>query len=680
MAKKEPNIKEQAKEEDISTKKLEEFIQDLRGKVQKDDTDRAIWQSKMIVSSNQRLGIKRITDYPYENAPDIPLPETDKIIKKQTPNLVLSAWSVKKLCSVGIEEGTQETPMLKQKAVKAEDALNMVLRNKMDLYNKLELAASYAKEMGHCIFKVVEDFKCHRVHKVIDLDTYPDDQIDMLKKARKKDLELFLVDRYGFDVEDDEDKKQIDSIIDQLKNGEDVIEFDIEEVESYPNIEVPLPSKIFVPSYTTDIGNAERITHEYFLTRHELEEKMDNGIFRYKDLDEIINGEDDDIITSQRKRNEGVESSTAEDDLYKIHEVYCWYKEKDSEPYSRWVFTFLADIQAHDKALLRMIPFPFEFNSWNFERFDNEKRYPSHYSSRGVPEQIRALQEVMEKAINNMLIRDEHNNNPIYEVLDTSEILQRNKTFAPGEFIPVSNLGAEIRRIDERQVPDVSSQNIIQLTKAFTEEYQASADQLFNNATNTGGGKTLGEIQQGIQRMQGALSQEIIRWNEVLGKVYTKVFYIMQDRLGDSIYINGRAITKEDFNFPAIIKSNGKLEMANKDLATQKAWMRLQAAISMLQVGVADKEDVYNSYCDWLEKDGVKDPEDFATNPAKIMQTQLAQMQQQIQQGSQQLQMLGKQITDANKEWAKTKKRTKEEIDEFEGEMEAISKGAYNKK
>jgi flagellar biosynthesis chaperone FliJ len=670
----EPNVKDIDQNINI-TQGLEKFITDLRSKVSQDDSDRSIWKTKLITAANQRLGIKRISDYPYENAPDIPLPETDKLIKKQVPNLVLSSWSVKKLCSVKVEEGIQKTPEMEQAAQRAEGAMNMILRDKCDLFNKLELAADYSKEKGHCIFKVVEDFKTRTVHKVIDLNDYPEEVIAQLKQSRNEELKMFLGQRYNLDTDDEDEAKTLKSIIEQFRSGEEIIEFDIEEVSSLPNIEIPLPDKTIVPSYTTDLAFAERITHEFCLTRHELEERFKTKIYREKKLDEIgfSKNDEDDIIVSQKKQAEGVQSSTAGEDLYRIQEIYTWYKPEASDCYERWVFTFLADIMAQEEALLRMIPFPFEFEGWNFERFDNERKDPRHYNSRGVPEQVRALQEVMERSINNMIIRDEHNNNPLYEVLDTSQILQRTTTFAPGELVPVTQLGAEFRRVDDKAIPDVSSMNSIRISKAFMEEYQASNDQLFNNATNVGGGKTLGEIERGIQKNQPALSQEIIRWNEALSKVYTKFHAIMSERLGDSLWLDGQQVTKEDFLIPSTVRSNGNLEMTNQEIASQKAWLRLQAVIGMRQQGVADIEDVYNAYRDWLEKEGVKDPEDFSTHPAQIMQSQLAQMEQQIQQAGMQLQQITEATGEAQKELSKTQKKTKDELKKFEGNMQAIS-------
>ena len=93
----------------------------------------------------------------------------------------------------------------------------------------------------------------------------------------------------------------------------------------------------------------------------------------------------------------------------------------------------------------------------------------------------------------------------------------------------------------------------------------------------------------------------------------------------------------------------------------------------MQQVGVADAMDVYNSYVDFLEKDGVRQPDQFATNPEEIMQSQLAQMQQQLQQMQQQAMMLNDANEKATKKLAQTKsvdvKRRVQNIEEMKEEI-----------
>jgi len=673
---KEPNVKDRTLKN--LTDSENEFLHKLRAKIRTDDEDRSQWKLKIISSNNQRLGVKRVTNYPYPGAPNIPLPETDKLIKKQIPNLVLSSWGPKKLATVRVEQGCQETDIFKDQAKKCEKALNMVLRTKMNLYHKLQLAADYAKEKGHCIFRVVEDFKTRQVRKVIDLNEYPPEVVKQLKQANNDELKRFIAQRFSLDMGDDDDKEIVKDVVEQFRSGKEVIEFDVEEISSLPNIEVPMPTKVLVPAYVTDINQSPRITYEYYLTRYEIEERMEQGIFIKRDMEDLSfvssskDQNDQDVIEQTKGWNEGITDNTSSQDLYKIQEICTWYKAKGWDHAERWVYTVFADVLDPDEALLKKIPFPFEFEGWNYEKFDNEVKDERYYSSRGVPEQVRALQEIMERCVNNLIMRDEMNNNPTYEVVDTSGILDMHQNFMPGEMLSVKAIGAEIRRLNDPITVDVSSERLMQLLKAYVEEYQNSADQLFRNATNAGGGKTLGEIQQGIQQTSAPVSVEVTRWNEILGKVYTKVFQILKERLGDSIFIDGQEITREDFNFPAEIRANGQLEMADQDRATSKAWNRLAALLNPALGECVNAEDRYNAIVDWLEKDGVKDPDLFCTNPQQIAQQQIAQMQQALQQGAMQIQGLQKQIEEGTKQLAKIKENAKEEVKKTEGKLEAM--------
>lgn len=653
---KEPHIKDQSNTGKIS-QKMSEFITDLRVKIQKDDEDRTYWKEKMVVAVNQRLGVKRYSEYPYPGAPDIPLPETDKLIKKQVPNLVLSAWSPKEMCIVDIKSGYAERPEWKEKAKKSQAAMNTLLRSKqLGWFNKLYLAADYAKQHGHCIFKVREEFRSREVNKVIDLDEYPEDIIKQLKRMPKAGLRKFIADRFFLNVDDEDDIKAIDDAIDQLKSGERVIEFIVEEIESFPTVDVPLPTKIIVPSYTTDINNATRITYEYFLSRQVLEGMMEQEIFRVKDLDSMaLSTTDDDILEIQKSRNEGVGDNTAIKELFRIHETVTYYREKDTDSWQRWVFVTLADVGDAEESLLQDNEFPYEFSGWNYEKWDNERKDERYYNARGLPEQIRAYQDIMERSINNMLIRDEMINTPMWEVLNTSQLMNSKIRFAPGDKLPVKSIGGEIAPIGIQSQHDVSSDRIMQLIKANVEEYQSSSDLLFRNASNAGGGKTLGEIQTGIQQNSGPLNLEVISWNECLTRVYQKMFEIMKERLGESIWVEGIEVTREDFNFPAEIRSNGDLEVSNQAMATQKAFARLNVLLNPALADVVDSEDRYNSLKDWLEKDGVKNPDLFCTNPIEIVQSQLKQMQGQLQQAQQQMAQVQQQTEAAAKEPGKGK-------------------------
>jgi len=679
-----PNMKELSNQGEMK-QTLKDFIQKLRGLIQRDDADRLQWKNKMIVAVNQRLGIKRYSEFPYPGAPDVPLPETDKLIKKQVPNLVLSAWSPKTLCSVTVKQGYAPNPDWDEKAKKAELGMNQVLRSKeVGWFKKLLLAADYAKQHGHALFRTREEFCSRWVHKIIDLTEYDEETIKGLKSLDNEGLRAFLADRFTFDIEDEDDLKTINWIIKQFRGGKEVIEFDYEEISSYPQIDVPIPTKVIVPPYTTDITKSNRITYEYFLSIQEMERLMEKGIFRKKDLAHMsFSKEDDDIVEQQKRRNEGIVES-GDSELFRIHECYTWYRESDDEELHRTVFTFLADCTSPEDSLLSDIDFQFEFDGWNWDKYDNETKDERYYSSRGLPEQIRAYQEIMERAMNNMLIRDEMTNTPMWEVLSTSDLLDSHIRFVPGQKLPVRALGQEISPIALSQVPDMSSQAIMQVAKAYVEEYQSSNDYLFRNSTNAGGGKTLGEIQTGIQHNSAPLNLEVTAFNDTLSSVYQKVFEIMKERLGDSMYVDGIEVTREDFNFPADVKSNGQIEMSNMEMSTQKAAMRLQALMNPAFAEMVTPEDKYNALRDWLEKDGVKDPDKFSTNPMEVMQDQSAQLKQQLMQMQQQLQAMSEQGDEQMKDIEKNKKDLKKqdvqmEVKDDEEIMEIATGGMESK-
>ena len=139
------------------------------------------------------------------------------------------------------------------------------------------------------------------------------------------------------------------------------------------------------------------------------------------------------------------------------------------------------------------------------------------------------------------------------------------------------------------------------------------------------------------------MNLEIISWNETLSRVYRKLFMIYAERLGDSLHIDGNEITIEDFNFPAEIRSNGNIEVSNSDMATQKALTRFQVISNPALQDIVNSEDKYNALKDWLEKDGIKDPDQFCTDPKKIAKEVIGQMQAQIKQMGAQLQQMQKQ-------------------------------------
>ena len=104
---KKPSIKDQSETKPLSDADKDFFIK-LRSKVISQDIESTLgWRDKLRIARNMRQGIKRHTDFPYPGAPDIPLPETDKIIRKHKPRFVMSILSGKRLLQIRPLEGVQ---------------------------------------------------------------------------------------------------------------------------------------------------------------------------------------------------------------------------------------------------------------------------------------------------------------------------------------------------------------------------------------------------------------------------------------------------------------------------------------------------------------------------------------------------------------------------------------------
>lgn len=636
---KQPSVKDQS--ETTIPQKVLKFFAEMRADIKTNDID-AIegWKEKMRIARNMRQGIKRQTDFPYQGAPDIPLPETDKIIKKQKARYVLAVSSGKKLMKVSAQEGIQDVnEVVKEKAKKANLAMNWLFkRASMNWVKKLALAADRFLEKGHAIFKTVEVFDSRIVNKVVDLDEFSEQDISRFKRlpaAQKRD---FLANRYGLDPDDEVDAETLNTVLSEFASGKKVIKFATEEVTALPDVLVPLPEKVYVPKGTTDIDLASRVTNEFFWDENKLNElSLNNTIIKSK-VDKIIENKqkgikkgDGDMNEKIKDRLEGIEDNEQGGNLFRIHETITWYQPKKSGRFEKWVFTYFADVGTDEEAIIQYMPYPFEFKGWNYVKHDNEVIDDRYRSARGIPEQIRAIQEFLERSVNNMLIRDEINNAPMFTVKNNAGIVSDSVRFIPGQKIIVND-HSDIEQLNQAISVDVSSERIMQTLKAYAEEYVGLSDQLFRNTTNKAGGKTLGEIQIGVTEAQFSANLDVLIWIDSIRKVYEKVFYILQERLTRPLIINGTSITREDFDFTPEIVVNGALEMADKSLQLQSAQLRLERSIQAKQLGIATSDDIFNAFEDYFEKDGVKEPLDFITKPEEVAKAMITQMENQIQQ------------------------------------------------
>lgn len=505
----------------------------------------------------------------------------------------------------------------------------------MDLLPKLTQFADNFMEKGFGIFKVIEEFKVERVYQMIDLDRFTEQDLEAFRALSEDEQRLFLSDKFELDLEEDEES--IDDILKQFNAGETEIEYYVDQITSFPKLIVRDSERVLFPTYMEDICQSERVTDEFFLTERQLIERGINGAY---DLAKIKRNfkeaksdkTSDSLVDAQKNTNEGITDYT-ETELYKLREAYSWRPTGPKGRYERWVITFMCDAGQAVEAAIGVRRYLDD--EWPFEMHKNEIKDSRPYSSRGIPEQIRALQQMMEKAINNMLTRDEINNNTIFTKLSKSKVQASQNQMINGQVLTVGAHDEIQQLTGNTSKVDLSSNLIVDKLKAFAEEYLGSTDQLFRNATNEGGGKTLGEIERGLQLSAQLQSLDLMLFNNTMKRVYKKIWKILRTGLIKPFYVDGVRVTQAIFDFDPEITPTGSIDSLNTNTVVQRALARVNLIIQQVQLGlIANAEDLYNAMEDLLIKDGVKDVEKFITRPEQIQQErqQAAQQQQAILQ------------------------------------------------
>jgi len=626
-----------------------QFIVELAQKVRWDDDAREIWKNKQIVASNMRLGVRKRSSRPnqYQGYAEVPIPVTDKIIKKKKASLVAVATAAKKQIVVGLIPGVRQPEGARERANKIEKALNGLVRKRdFGWLRKISLLADYVLENGHGVMKVIEKFKSLVINRKLDIREFPDEVKDRLSEMTKAELAQVLADREGMDLDDADDKLEIDRAVGQFKDGEEILEFTKRDVFSEPEVIPERGLRIIVPAGTTDIQRTPRVTHDMWMTYTELRAKADAGVYAKSVVDALKpdQGTQDDSLTSSAwSLAEGVSKDEAKgnSELFNVRECQTWYENKGE--LEKWVFTWIEQVGNSDKPdsgdnssprsikVLQEMPHPYDHGMWTYVKFDNEVKSPRWYASRGIPEQIRGMHHIMEKMFNARVIRDEYNNNPMFRVSRQLGFSGQEIQFKPGQVIEAEQ--GEIEQINKAITTDISSERIEQQAKAYIEEYQSVLDFTVRSAISEGGGsRTATEIAavQGANQQQ--LNTEVMMFLESLSDVAQQMYLILKQSVTGPRVIGGTILTPDDFMVQVDVSWNGSVEASNHQLQQAKALQRMDILSKLaLPIGIMTQENLYFALRDWLEQDpDVIDPDMFITRPQEIQVDQAEDQMQEI--------------------------------------------------
>lgn len=615
-----------------------DFIVKLAQKVRQDDADRQVWKDKQVVAYNARMGLRRRTNRPYPGASEVPIPITDKFITKLKSMFVSVATLMKKQVSVTLDDGEAITPETKASAERIERALNNIIRKRdFQWARKVTLFVDYFLENGHAVWKIIEKFYSKSINRTIDMENFSDEDIKFLKSLKKDELRLVLAQREEMDVTNDDDVKELDKAIKQFKRGDKVLKFTKRIVESEPTVIPERGLRIIVPSSGTDTQRLPRITHDMWLTIHELRAKAKSGIYYKETVDHLNedNGTNEDDLTAISWANsEGVAQTEKQAELFNVRECQAWYEGE------KWVFTWIEETGDNGKGEGKSIPgsikilqeakLAYDHGMWTYVKHDYELKNTRWYSSRGVPEKIRGLHQTIEKMYNARLIRDEYNNAPMWRVSKQLGMSGDEIRMRPGQVVQAE--AGEIEQINKGVTVDVSSERLEQQAKAYAEEYLSITDFSNRSAVNAGGNRTATEINAVQQASNRQVNSDIALFLETLSEVANHMYLILKQSVQRPRKIGGVVLTPEDFLVKVNVGWSGSLDATDNELQMQRAMVRIQTIMSMGQpVGVVTPTNVYNMLADLLDKDPDVDvTSKFITTPEDVQLSEIEEQQSEI--------------------------------------------------
>jgi hypothetical protein len=631
----EPQEKTETISQDGSPRR--EFIKKLAQKVRQDDDDRQVWKDKQVVSYNARLGLRRRTNRPYPGASEVPIPITDKFITKLKSMFVSVGTLMKKQIVVTLDDGEVATPETKMSAERIERALNNLIRKRdFSWAKKLTLFVDYFLENGHAVFKIIEKFFSKTINRSINIeDNFSKEDIKFLKSMKKNDLQIVLAQREEMDVNDEDDLKQIDKAIEQLKSGKKVLTFTKKEIYSEPTVIPERGLRIIVPSSGTETQRLPRICHDMWMTYQELREKADKGIYDKAVVDSLNEDggtNDDNLTNTSWAISEGVSTLDTRGGLFNVRETQTWYKNE------KWVFTWIEesgdnngkDDGTKDIRVLQEMKLPYSHGMWTYVKHDYEVKNTRWYSSRGVPEKIRGLHQTIEKMYNARLIRDEYNNAPMWRVskqlgMGGDEIRMR-----PGQIVEAE--AGEIEMLNKGITTDVSSERLEQQAKAYAEEYLSITDFSNRSAVNQGSARTATELQLINQSSTRQVNMDISLFLDTLSEVAQHMYLIAKQSVDRPMKMGGVMLRPEDFLVKVIVSWSGSLDATDPQMQMAKSMQRMQTIISVGQpLGLVTPENVFNMLQDYIDTDPDVDvTSKYITSPQFASMDQMSKQQEEL--------------------------------------------------
>jgi len=569
-----------------------EDYEDLIAQIEVADEERAGWLAEQAKLTEQRFcsDTSRRT-FPWPGASNIKIPTQDRIIRRWKPrilSLVLDAQPVAYFRAV--EPSDVEAARL------VEQFYDWLFRVHMrEAVHELGYLVDMIAHRGFALLQVDWHYATERTVRVLDPKALFDDPANM----SPDDVARVLMDEYDLLPE------QLDpELIEAIRGGAERVRIEYETVtDDRPRIRAVDPVNVVVPSYTTDLDDAEWIVVKHQVTRRVLERWKAAGIIA--EVPEIVSP----TPTSEDIKHQNKEQvQLIKDERTEVWQIFCW---RDGQRTIIWY-------HPATRAVIGRQPFVFPFPRWPFVRFEFERTARRWYAPRGLSKMLSALSQYIDKLHQSRLDAIAIQLAPVFKYKTVGGAAPQNFQFAPGRLIPVTDF-SDIE-------PLVQSFGNIPLylqeeyqTRRYAEDYAGVFDAAIGDALRPTERRTAAEVNQIVEQFQSSLGLDAKMFQESMALVHRMVWELWYEFGSPQIFFRvaneeePRLLKKFEVPREYDIVPAGTLANVNKALELARAREALQFFGNDTS-GVIDRAELFKWYLgllDWaLSKRIIRGPEE----------------------------------------------------------------------
>ena len=440
-----------------------------------------------------------------------------------------------------------------------------------------------------------------------------DEKRDLIQKVIQREFDL--------DPEEPQDREAISEVMRWFRAGaNEPLQISKRDCRlNVPGIVAISPKDLIVPEWTTDIEQAEFITHRMWFTPTQMRAKARNSVWDEKAVKEILerrkkrggssggSGMYDQERTDEAMR-EGV--SLTQDDQIEFNETCTWFASKENGEDTKVVILTAKD--APDVPV-KMYAYQRPSGLWPHHTATFEMNKRRWYSPRGVPEKLDDLEyEIIQQKrakLNRMTIA----NSPTFTYEIGSNVNPSNFRWIPGQFMAVRRQGA----VQALEVPnlDISFDREEQILRTWAEEYLGGVDFGLNSALSSNSdSRTATEINAIQGRARQSLSLRGTLFQRCWQDVYREMFDMFIHWGDPQVYVQVTGaqpmkLTREQLQGRYEFIPTGTIGETDPVMEAQKALARITLLTQAKQAGVVGDEYDINlgqALLDWIEKDDIR--------------------------------------------------------------------------